>query len=826
MKNIFLAAIGIVCLMASCSKDETYVDPINPNEGKEVVFSSTVGEATRTLYGGEATDGKSIRVNWVDGDLISVYGTTCTIPQAEYKVSTVDTDGNVVSGQNYASDLVKTGTTGVQWSGNNTSDFYAVYPSTANSFKPTTVNGVDGVTVQTTVRAKQHVSFAYNSTTNTWVGQHYNGAASNPTMTDAVMYAVTKGAQSNVDTDNDGTVGEVDLKFKPFSTVLRFTFEGYQATQSSGLLDTEYNSTVAVNKIILSAPNANIAGDFTLTLLNNGTASATMGKTNQIEIYPDYLPMGNKQKLQFDVFTIPAPNVKLPDSDIENGLTSTPWTVTLETDKGSFVYNLIPKKVNEEYEATLTAGSMHKLNIPLKNVYFDFDIPANNWIRYIPRNVYLSELSVPGAWYAGDLATYHGGATLDQLYSDGVRAFHIDCRVSYDSVSKDRFSSNHSYSETLTLVSAGTESSQASAGLLSKLTYSQGVSVKSVIESLISMIKSDEYMVVVLTIAEKPMGHDYGTGFYPFGTIDPATVLSYINTMVSELQTTHKHTDGSPVVYNKKIDANTTVKDVLGHLIIKVNSNAQEEYSSTASDGTVTKSGFTTYNSVPNLLISAASMASNADYITGDIFGSSGSHAVANLFTAMQTEPMYWGKTPLMSGDEPLNFYYHQCQRTEESETASSGTTIPSLYDRKLAIDDIVAMSETIYKKNTHSAWYQIGVGGYTFEDGIISNSTHQDVVANSLNPYLEKIVTAKLNQTEFTRTNGTTVVMSPSPVGIVLMNFAHTTGLGAVKAILEMNTKFYLDRNHDANYGEWPDGNPFEASGTGGDDEGPQPEV
>ena len=822
MKKIFLAAISIVCLMASCTKDEIQADPINTNEGKEVVFSSSIGEATRTLYAEE--NGNKIAVKWVDGDLISVYGSTCAVNQSDYTVKAAtgtETPGGVSTNYYYAESLTKTGTTGVQWGNEETSDFYAVYPSVGdNQF--TKVDG--GVKVQTTVRPQQNVTFAYNSTTKTWVGQHYNGAASNPTMTDAVMYAYTAGATSGE---------QVDLKFKPFSTVLRFTFKGFKAIKSSGEIDTEYNtSTVAVNKIVLTAPNTKIAGDFALTINEDGTASATEGTSNTIEIYPDYLPMKNNEQLQFDIFTIPTANV-MPQAAEQA------WKVQVVTEKGTFTFNMVPKTVTTPTNApvaglALTTGALHKLTIPLKEVKFDFDIPANNWIRYIPRNVYLSELSVPGAWYAGDLATYHGGATLDQLYSDGVRAFHIDCRVSYDSVSKDRFSSNHSYSETLTLVSAGTESSQASVGLLSKLTYSQGVSVKSVIESLISMIKSDEYMVVVLTIAEKPMGHDYGTGFYPFGTIDPATVLSYINTMVSELQTTHKHTDGSPVVYNKKIDANTTVKDVLGHLIIKVNSNAQEEYSSTASDGTVTKSGFTTYNSVPNLLISAASMASNADYITGDIFGSSGSHAVANLFTAMQTEPMYWGKTPLMSGDEPLNFYYHQCQRTEESETASSGTTIPSLYDRKLAIDDIVAMSETIYKKNTHSAWYQIGVGGYTFEDGIISNSTHQDVVANSLNPYLEKIVTAKLNQTEFTRTNGTTVVMSPSPVGIVLMNFAHTTGLGAVKAILEMNTKFYLNRDHDANYGEWPDGNPFETSGdsgtdgggSGGNDDGQQGEV
>ena len=71
MKKIFLAAIGIVCLMASCVNEELQPST-NLLSGKEVQFTSSVGEATRTLYGEEYDN--SIAVKWVTGDLISVYG--------------------------------------------------------------------------------------------------------------------------------------------------------------------------------------------------------------------------------------------------------------------------------------------------------------------------------------------------------------------------------------------------------------------------------------------------------------------------------------------------------------------------------------------------------------------------------------------------------------------------------------------------------------------------------------------------------------------------------------------------------------------------------
>lgn len=735
------------------------MDPINPNEGKEVVFSSTVGEATRTLYGDETADRDSIRVNWVDGDLISVYGTTCTVPQAEYKVSTTDKDGNVVSGQNYASDLVKTGTTGVQWGSAETSDFYAVYPSVGdNQF--TKVDG--GVKVQTTVRPKQNVTFAYNSTTKTWVGQHYNGAASNPTMTDAVMYAYTAGATSGK---------QVDLKFKPFSTVLRFTFKGYKGYQMDGENKIEYTSTVAVNKIVLTAPNTKIAGDFALTIKNDGSAEATQGTSNTIEIYPDYLPMKSNEQLQFDIFTIPTANVMPQDAEQA-------WKVQVVTEKGTFTFNLVPKTVTTPDSASvpglaLTTGALHKLTIPLKTVTFDFDIPANNWIRYIPRNVYLSELSLPGAWYCYD-GNYQSDTNLANLYAKGVRAFHIDCRMSPSSYDNGFLGYGATWGP-LQLVCAGTDKWSTGGSVFGTLT--PGTTVLSALTTIASQITSEEFVMVVLTVAEKPLTSSGNAG--GGATIDPATVLAGIKSVLDTNATALK-------LYTDKITSATTVKDVLGKMVVKVNANAQESYEAGG--------GFTTYTNVPSTLISAAAMTSDTDWISGDIFGSAGDHAMANLFTEMQTEPMYWGKDAT-----DMEYHYHQAQLTLSTDDSS---TTPSYDDRKAAIDDIIAKSADIYATNLHNALFQLGIGGYIDDSG-----ENRKAVASTLNPYVLDKVNEKL-------------ASSPSPIGIVLMNFctdATYKGPELVNAILEMNTKFYLNRDHDADYGEWPDGNPFETSGGSG---------
>lgn len=800
MKKIFLAAISIVCLMASCSKDGMETPAVNPLAGNEVMFTSSVGEATRTLYGEEYDN--SIAVKWVTGDLISVYGVDCAVQQADYKVTAAE---NAVTEDNmnyyYASSLDKTGAAGVQWGENATSDFFAVYPSTSNSFKANT----DGsATVTTTVRAAQNVAFEETEITVDgktqvlWTSQHYNGTSSNPTMTDAVMYAYTKEASA---TNADGTAKAVDLKFKPFSTVLRFTMKGFQSYMKDGENDIEKDSELAVTRIILTAPTGiNIAGDFDLTINSDGTASATEGTTNQITIYPEYLPLANDEWVQFDVFTIPMSDVKLS--------ATTPWTVTTETTLGTFTYQLIPQKLVDgtltNSDAPLTAGALHKLTIPQKKVYLGFEIPVNEWLEYIPRNVYLTELSYPGAWYFYQ-TDYQGNVSAQTLFDAGVRAFHIDCRLTMDSATQVSASNEESYYNAgrLQLVAAGTD---AGGSLLESGSFKQGTSVESTISGLQSLLtysdrteKYEEFIIVTLTIAEKPVSR---SGII-YGSINPQYVMPAIETMITNL------INENVPIYQGPITPNTTVNDVLGKIIIIVNENTIDDK-------------FTSY-ATPTALVSRGSL------WFGDTDYDFGSNIYQNSFNQMESSKFYW-KNATNTTDGDMTMYFHFAQRTSENAIGNS-TDSDSEYqhmavvtDRVTAVTEIATQAQDIYASGAHNAWYQICTGGYIrnriwgrealnwtthWYDDDEPGDAQRASITKTLNDALIEIVNNKLQSTEN---------LTPSPLGIVLSNFSSTNtspggnttnSLSLNEAIFKMNTRVYLIR--DTSKPEWPNGSPFE---------------
>ena len=797
MKKIFLAAISIVCLMASCSKDEMETPAVNPLAGNEVMFTSSVGEATRTLYGEESDTGNSIAVKWVTGDLISVYGADCSLKQAEYKV-TAAANATTANGMNYyyAESLDKTGETGVQWGSSGVSDFFAVYPSTPNSFKANT----DGsATVKTTVRASQNVAFKKTTikvdgqNQVLWTSQHFKGNSDNPSMTDAVMYAYTNDA---VATNADGTAKAVDLKFKPFSTVLRFTMKGFQSWMKDGETETIKDSELAVNRIILTAPTGtNIAGDFNLTIKNNGngngTATAEAGTTNQITIYPEYLPLKNNEWVEFDVFTIPQDSVVLSKDK--------PWTVEVETTLGLFTYKLIPQKLENgtltNSDAPLTAGALHKLTIPQKKVYLGFEIPVDAWLEYIPRNVYLSELSYPGAWYATN-SDYQGTATLTDMYTSGVRAFNIDCRMTASADSWEKHSSVLGNYYTIkdnpqyVLQCAGSETLEGInvLGGTRVSSIADGKSVESQLEELAKLITDEEFIIVVLTIAEKPkdLSGSLSGNTQSFGNnVDPAKIMAAIKDILRRKGSALKVFGCRTQDADKTLNANTTVNDVLGSMVIKINLNVDQD-----------ATALSNYE-MSNVLISEGSMASESKYITSPI--------VAGSFTSMNEATMYWGSA---STNPEMKYYYHQAQLTTSNKAASSGSSTPSLYDRMLAVDNIINKSSEIYAQKKHNALYQLGIGGY-----INNRGEDRATVASTMNQYVLDHVTTKLATT-------------PSPIGIVLMNFCMDNTYKSkdlIEKILDMNTSFYLNRNTEAK--EWPNGSPFQdvevdtPPSSGGDD-------
>lgn len=89
MRSNIILAVSMICLLTSCVKEKFENETPTPAPGSEVKFTADLGTTlTKTMYGDEVdtnADGTSdaVKVHWVDKDLISVYGTTCSVKQAE-----------------------------------------------------------------------------------------------------------------------------------------------------------------------------------------------------------------------------------------------------------------------------------------------------------------------------------------------------------------------------------------------------------------------------------------------------------------------------------------------------------------------------------------------------------------------------------------------------------------------------------------------------------------------------------------------------------------------------------------------------------------------
>lgn len=751
MKKNILYVIAFLFVLVSCTEEKLEVG--SPLTGQDVKFSVSMGNDSRTIYGAEEADGKSIKVNWVNGDKITVFGTTCAVQQADYSV-VAEKSGN----QNYADDLVKTGAAGVQW-GSEPSDFYAIYPAVDEAIEMT--NGI--VTINTSIRQFQSNDFVFNSTTNTWVGTPYMEGSATNTMPDALMYAMTPGVSS---TDNNGVV---NLNFKPFSTVLKFTLDGWDV--SNEMTEEVGSEAVAyVSKITIKAP-CPVTGSCTFTF-DAATPTVEGGEFNDIVIYPKSLPLKQGQKVEFSAFAIPR-DYTITDKEDDK------WIVEVETTNfGSYTFPLKPKKAQD-----IKKGQLHKLNIPLININKgEVKLPAANWIRYIPRNVYLSELSMPGAWYATN-SDYQGSATLTEMYTNGVRAFNIDCRVTATAASFEKqwhggytLKSNPTY----VLQCAGSETLEGAniLGLVYASKVGDGKTVESQLETLSKLVSDSEYIMVVLTVAEKPkdLSGSISGNTESFGNnVDPSKVLAAIKDILARKGKAlnvfgYRDIDVDEEGNRKTLNANTTINDVLGSMIVKINVNVDQDNTDLAN------------YAMSNVLLCEGSMASESIYISSPI--------VAGSFTGMNTAELYWGASKT---NPSMIYYYHQAQLTTSSTTQSSSSTIPSLKDRMDAVDDIIAKSASIYEANKHNGLFQLGIGGY-----INNKGEDRATVANTLNKHVLDQVKNKLNT-------------SPSPVGIVLMNYCTNNTYGSLDlldAILNMNTKFHLNRNKED--AEWPDGNPY----------------
>lgn len=533
MKNIhkYIMLFVMAFAVASCTEEEIVENKVVGKPGEEVKFSLSLDNASRTVY----EEGESaFPIYWVDGDKVQVYSPHATKDRdnAEYKVI-LPKD---VEKPNYAEDLVKTGDCGVQWGEGYTDtdgntglhDFYSIYPSGNYTFN-SDASGMLASGVK--VNAKQTVY--YDSQNNGFVHD----------MSNCLMYAYTP----KVDMDEDKVV--VNLSYNPLSTVFWVEMKAADApaNPTAGQI-----KNFKILGITLTSSEANIAGDFILNVgdgsLHSWTTPTSGTKSIDITLRvngQENYTLNAGQTVKFPIFIAPVSNWG-----------NSVLKIAINTDQGTFTKTII----NTSNSSSLKPGEIHKIKLPELNVDTAEEWDVATWMRYIPRNVYLSEVSIPGTWNSLNPDCQSNTSISDQ-YALGVRGFHLDTRWSttqsknlVGNIDEDNLETSKIY---LSVADGGGGFHIRSGATALSTDYGQMMNpnnpkFETRLKEITEKVKEDEYMVIFCTFAQ---------GSYNRSKC-PSTWYQAIS---DACELNDKVFDAS------ELNENTLVGDVLNHVIVVVN---------------------------------------------------------------------------------------------------------------------------------------------------------------------------------------------------------------------------------------------------------------
>lgn len=723
-----LAFVAVGCIEESLEPDVPSTE-----SGNDVKFGLSLEDPkTRTIYGAEANN--AFPIYWLEGDKVLVASPQCAVTSAEYEVTPV-------SGQSYAEALNKTGAAGVQW-GNVDADFYSVYPSTNASWSSLKAGNV---TAKLNIASAQEANLTLD-----------NGVYSAADMSNVVMYAERLGV-SNGD--------EVKLNYKPYSTILEVDLGIAQNKDEQG--NPAGYGTIKIESITLTAPTTNITGDFTLAF-NGGTPTIAAAGNNGkvITMTFEAQPMLSETNQ-----TLKAKMALIPLSDISS---LKDWEISVKVYEGmATTATTYTKKLAET--SALKAGQIHKIKLPRFTSTTAWKPDLDKWITqlYDYKNIYLAELSVPGAWYAGAPSDdgYQATDNITTLWNAGVRGFAVECRSS---------STLQGFSyEPSSVVISGTQDN----GLLGSYVRG-GTKIRTVIASLANAvantvtttngIKDGEYAVLVLSYADGGSdGHRDKDHAY------------FINGIKNEIA----NSGVTNVIYSSAITPSTTISQVIGKLIIMV--NVDYELTKGSYDGSM--NALLTYvPHVDQLVNHKAEGETSVDY------------------SKIRFSPMYWQTwadeyrvSPLT--DTPTtteNMYLCFASANRTQVNTGTDASIPTYAQRQSALRSMIVSSHEISKNSAHNVLFFFNAGG-TQTTSQTDGTTNATAFASTMNPWLLEVIKLKANggtdtNGYYSGTAGTRVEADASSLGLVFFNQctdATYKGPEIINEIIMMNDKFKLLR-------------------------------
>lgn len=727
--NYFLLSI-LACVAVCCSEEELLDTPTQAKPGEEVQFGLSLDNGSRTIYGSEGNyvnnEGTTVHafpLYWDDDDEVLVASPQCSRKEAKYKVTPE-------SGQRYAKAMTRVEDYGVQWGNTSTADFYSIYPAKSTTWASLTESNV---TANINIASQQYANIVYDGT-----NKLYTAAD----MDNVVMYARTAGVANGQ---------TVNLQYNPYSTILEFELRLAQNINTQGQLSTW--GTVKIKSMTLTAPTGTaIAGGFSLKFNGENAPVITATGNNSNVISLDF---NTQQVLSEDNQVMKAKMALIPMSDVKS---LKGWTIKVDYLDGENKEYSQTKTLN--IEKSLNPGDIHQVKLPFFKSTTAWEPDMTKWITQLEdyKNIYLTELSLPGAWYAlgkAENAYQTADHTATSLWNAGVRAFAIECRSTYDI---GWFQINRGVSV------SGTGSNVGDA-------YVGGTSISTVIKNVAAAVKTDEFGVLVLSYAD---GGDAGQ--------EPRDWEYFLEGLKKEID------DSKATNIVTSINKETTVKDVLGKLIIKINV-----------DDNITKKN---YSNNMNALLSYnpfMKQLSSDKYVTplfSKMYWSEWNDA-NKVTTTMNTSDFLW--------------CFSSANRTCEDGTIFNDATkaIPSYSERQTALRTMISHSKKISSAGTHNVWFYFNAGGTSAIDSQTNTgASDARTFAEKMNPWLLEVIKLKANggvdtNGYYTGTKGTVVESSPSPLGIIMFNQctgenATYKGTDIIKEIVEMNNKFKLKRYSD----------------------------
>ncbi len=728
MKIRYIAG-SLACLLMAACQDTFKETPVEPAvTGDEITFGSSLTDIqTRTVYGDEPING-AYPVSWEDGDQISVY-----CPESaqsgnkivKYRITPDQTNPS----KSAAVTKINADEAGLQWGEEETHHFSAFYPGDR------ILGSVKGK-LRAEIPVRQD-PVRWDRKENTAGGITYTGVAN----TDyAFMWAYN--------TYNKSNGGDVALNFKPWVTILDVEINGPAKAGESIKM-----SSVQLRSLSGETLNGEFLIDFNPVEDNEsnyptyeeyGNPNATRSQIS-IQLYDDewlkqdgtkgdFITLNHGDKIVVRFFLLPKDTNYDTSGEGRNDLqirvtpfNSAVLTRTLNAQNGTQDGGILAHKVNKVILPSVSQTG------------------PNYWMSSLDPKIYVTELSLPGSKMSyqtaenvsGRNAVYYQDLSIADQVTNGIRAFQIQTASSNEP--EGWLDSGDASDQVLYMTVAGDKTDKRFKDIVAEIATG--------LKTAETAGKNQEYAFILLTAS---LSECDGYGLWPNGTDGNLAWMDAIRNELAEMAAD----EDTYRLYTGEITPTTTIDDVKGHIIIKVNYNDDDM-----------GNHLTENDQIP------------AMFAKWGVFDD-----VSTPFTetsAYAINSMRWGTSHNVNNGA-LQWFYHEATSVGYNNNGGEET-----YDQKIGnIEDMWNRSVDYYNNNSdHSMWFLNDLGG-CYVNGIYSSGESQDGVSawtQEVGPYATRLLQ---NRTE------------DATLGIVLINYAnpdneHSGNL--IQTIINNNFNFQL---------------------------------